>query len=189
MWPIPGRHYPIPTHLTGWLAPDLKRSNPTRLAGCLRCPCGGKKLELRYVAEKVVNCEPRIKHLADAFLRTLTSDSYFFFRISVKCVQCSRELVMFDADFHGWNGYVCSSEEQRSLPRPPNAIWTCLKCGAGQHSISLTIEGEDQQTALEEGEGILTRRDWFNAFGWITVDVTCTACGTGPLSITSYEAM
>lgn len=189
MWSITGRYYPIPTHLAGWLVSDPKRSDPKRLVGSLRCPCGGHSFELLYAAEKVENSEPRIKHLADAFLRTLEKDGNYFFRLSARCTECSRELVVFDADFHGWNGYVCGTDEQRSVPRPANAAWTCLHCGGAQHAISLMIDGEDRKTSLEEGEGVLTKDNWFNAFGWLTVDVTCTACGNGPSSIVSYEAM
>ena len=43
--------------------------------------------------------------------------------------------------------------------------------------------------ALGEGEDVLTEADWFEAFGWFTVDVTCTSSGLGPIRIVDYETM
>jgi hypothetical protein len=43
--------------------------------------------------------------------------------------------------------------------------------------------------ALGESEGVLTEADWFEGFGWLTVDITCTACGAGPTRIADYETM
>ena len=51
------------------------------------------------------------------------------------------------------------------------------------------IRGEDMESALGEGEGILTETDWFEVFGWLTVDILCTSCGSGPTRIIDYETM
>jgi hypothetical protein len=55
--------------------------------------------------------------------------------------------------------------------------------------MALTIQGEDMDSALTEGEDTLTEKDWFEAFGWITVDVNCSTCGCGPTRIIDYETI
>jgi hypothetical protein len=33
----------------------------------------------------------------------------FFFLIKAKCVACGNEHSLLDADFYGWNGFVCQN--------------------------------------------------------------------------------
>ena len=180
-------HYPVPTHLVGLLQPDADRSSETTVLGSIRCACGSEALILSYVGDLVVNNEA--DELAEKFLRVTEQENFFFLKLIVKCPACSSENLLFDMHLHGWNGYVCGEEEDRSASPPSAQVWGCLKCGDLRHKIEFTVVGEDEETALQEGEDILTPEDWFNGFGWLDVVVTCVKCGDGPNKIVSFETM
>ena len=91
--------------------------------------------------------------------------------------------------FHGWNGYVCGSEEEREHPRPPWLEWHCPTCDGAPHKITLTIQGEDAKSTIPESDGILTSANWHEGFSFLSVDLTCTACKKGPMEVVSLETM
>ena len=174
--------YPTPKHLRDILALDLKRSDDHELFGTVKCGCGSETFALLYVGNRN---EEEKQH----FLQVVQAGEHWFLRIGARCASCCREHLLFDDHFHGWNGYVCTEEPTRRLPRPAFQEWTCQRCGSAKHKISLGIQGEDKEDALAEGEDVLTEADWFEAFGWFTIDVTCASCGLGPTRIIDYETM
>jgi len=175
--------YPTPKHLSGLLVADAKETeHEWQLYGTVRCTCGSDIFHPLYVAERI---EDRERH----FLRVAQVDGQWFCRIGARCTSCGREHLLFDAHFHGWNGYVCTDERVRRVARPPFQVWACQQCGATTHRVTLSIHGEGMEFALGESEDTLTEEDWFEAFGWIQVDVTCSACRFGPARIVDYETM
>lgn len=174
--------YPTPKHLQDLLVVDAERSTEHELYGDVRCSCGSEVFRLLYVADRVEDKNRQ-------FLRVVKVDGQWFCRIGVQCTSCNREHLLFDDHFHGWNGYVCAEDQVRRTARPPFQEWACQQCGTSNHRVELWIQGEDMDSALGESEGMLTKKDWFEAFGWITVDVTCAACGFGPTNIINYETM
>jgi len=174
--------YPTPKHLKDLFVTDRKDSTEHELHGTVRCGCSSETFHPLYVANRV---EDRGQH----FLQVVEVGEQWFCRIGARCASCGREHLLFDDHFHGWNGYVCTDAQVRLIQRPPFQEWVCHKCGATTHRVALSIQGEDIDSALTEGEDTLTEADWFEAFGWITVDVTCSACGCGPTRIIDHETM
>jgi hypothetical protein len=175
-------HYPIPTHIKNLVLPDLTRSNEHELQGAAQCDCGSDAFQVLYVAERIIESD---RH----FLRVVKVDGHYFLRIGVRCISCTQEHLLLDRDFHGWNGFVCGNESARRIPRPPYQEWLCKRCGSTNHKAGIVIVGEDMEFAVGESEGVLSHADWFDAFGWFTLEVTCTSCGFGPAGIVDYETM
>jgi len=175
-------HYPTPKHLRDLLVLDSARSGAHELFGAIKCRCGSHTFQPLYVGSRNEENE-------EHFLQVVKVGENWYLRIGARCASCHREHLLFDNQFHGWNGYVCTDEQTRRLPRPPFEEWACQRCRSATHKISLSIQGEDMEFALGEGEDVLTETDWFEAFGWFTVDVTCASCGIGPIRIVDYETM
>lgn len=183
--------YPLPKHLVNLLQVEVASSNEEHLHGAVRCPCGSIQFTPLFVADLV--SERRQSFLrwraTPPFLRVKRIGEEFFLRIGARCSSCFQDHLLFDDHFHGWNGYVCTGEEVRRLPRPEYQEWGCHHCKSPAHSISLDIQGEDMKASLTESDGFLTKEDWFEGFGWFTVRVTCSSCGCGPTQIVDYETM
>ncbi len=175
-------HYPLPKHLRQLLVVDCAKSGEHEVFGSIRCECGSETFNALFVGERN---EEEPKH----FLQIANVDGHWFFLLGASCAFCRKQFLLFDMEFHGWNGYVCGDEEKRKLPRPPFHEWKCQNCHSTAQKISVTICGEDMEFALGEGEGVLTEADWFEGFGWLCLDVTCTSCGLGPTRIVDYETM
>lgn len=182
------RRYPTPTHLVGVLVADAAQRDATSLSGRAVCSCGGEVFVPLYVGDRVVGGPDDID-VGPHFLRVAEIGDAFFLRLGARCVACAREHLLFDSHFHGWNGYVCGSSQDRALPRPSYTGWNCHACAAPEHAIALSISGEEEAIAIGEADGALTRKDWFNAFGWLEMAVTCKSCGAGPSTIVNYETM
>jgi hypothetical protein len=174
--------YPIPEHLREILEPHPKQCTAHQVQGSVRCPCGSYVLSLLYVGTRVKNNEAPYLEIAEV-------DGRYIFCVGAKCTDCGQEHLLFDDRFHGWNGYVCGSDEEQELERPPFLEWHCDACDEARHKITLTIQGEDMASLLEESDGFLTEATWHEGFGVFTLDFTCTACNKGPTEIVSLETM
>ena len=175
-------HYPTPHHLKQILDPHPRQCTENQLQGAVKCPCGSYILSLLYVGNRVdLDGRP--------FLQVTKVDDHYMFCLGAKCSACGAEHLLFDDRFHGWNGFVCGSEEEQALPRPPFLAWHCAACDSEKHKITLTLQGEDKASAINESDGFVTEANWHEGFGWITVDLTCTACKKGPIEVVSLETM
>jgi hypothetical protein len=174
--------YPTPQHLRGILEPHLRQSDEHQLQGSVRCSCGAYLLALLYVGNRTeAKGGPR--------LGVTEVEGRYLFCLGAKCAACGAEHLLYDDRFHGWNGYVCGSEEEREHPRPPWLEWHCPTCDGAPHKITLTIQGDDAKSTIPESDGILTRESWHEGFSFLSVDVTCTACKKGPVEVVSLETM
>ncbi len=180
--PLSPMQYPLPKHLVNLLEVQAAASSEDHLHGAVKCPCGSVQFTPLFVADLITEPDQR-------FLRVKQVGEEFYLRIGARCSSCSQTHLLFDDHFHGWNGYVCTGEEARRLPRPEYQEWVCHRCKSPAHRISLDIQGEDMKVSLTESDGFLTKEDWFEGFGWFTVRVTCSACGCGPTTIVDYETM
>jgi hypothetical protein len=173
---------PAPTHLKNIVAPYEVETDEEALVADIRCLCGGANFELLYpgqtheYAGEVIPCTAEI-------------DGNFFFVLKVRCVQCAKEHLLLDADFHGWNGFVCHDPEQAALPRPPLTVWKCLKCGGMTHSGVVHIQTEGKADFILEAGEEFDEDLWPDAFGWFSLDVTCNHCGKHTPELVSYETM
>ena len=172
---------PTPKHLAQILNRDSANEDAD-IVGQIRCGCGSDVLVPLYVGARN---ETALRH----YLQVVEIDKNWFLRLGCLCPKCGIESLIFDDHFHGWNGFVCAEEDVRTLPRPPFERWRCQKCRSFNHRIATTIQTDDMETAIEEGGDLITEANWFEAFGWITLDVTCADCGFGPSRIIDYETM
>jgi hypothetical protein len=173
---------PVPTHLQGLVVPLDGVVDEAELDASVRCPCGGESFELLYPGDTT-------EHDGSTIPVTAERDGKFFFRIEAQCVRCRRTLLLFDADFHGWNGYVCCNSAQASLPRPALKAWNCLKCGATSHSVRVTICGEGKADFVENAGDEFPPERWVDGFGWFYLSIACDSCRLATGQWVDYETM
>jgi hypothetical protein len=120
---------------------------------------------------------------------TLEKDGHFFFRIEATCTRCRARHLLFDAYFHGWDGYVCHDEAKASLLRPDLTPWTCLNCGATPHAARITIQTEGQADFVENTNGEFPADRWPDGFGWFSMSIACESCQLKTDTWVDYETM
>jgi len=173
---------PVPTHLKECVVPGSSKIDETALKAKVQCPCGGKVFELLYPGQtheydgKTIPCVAEIK-------------KKFFFLIKAKCAECGKEHLLLDKDFHGWNGFVCHDPKQAKLPRPPLVPWKCLECGDLKHKAAVVISTEGKEDFISETDGEIDEDRWPDGFGWFTMAIECTKCGSKSPEWVSYETM
>ena len=173
---------PIPTHLRGIVVPRDSIIDETPLSADVRCPCGERVLELLYPGQTH-------QHAGELIPCTAEIDGRYFFVIRARCSGCSAEHLLLDADFHGWNGFVCHDPAQAAIPRPALIAWKCQACSGTRHTMAVHIQTEGRDDFIEQaGDGFDGDR-WPDAFGWFSLDLTCVACGKASADFVSYETM
>lgn len=173
---------PTPSHLIECVVPKDVAIDETPLAADVCCPCGSQSFDLHYPGQtKEYHGQP--------IPVTAEIDGRFFFLIKARCSPCGREYLLFDKDFHGWNGFVCHDPTQAALPRPNLIPWECPKCGELKHHATVQIQTEGKLDFIEENEGMFDEDRWPDAFGWISIAITCSGCGKQTPEWVSYETM
>ena len=173
---------PVPTHLQGLVVPPDGNLDEEPLEATVRCTCGGESFEML-----VVDAIAEIDGVKIPV--TAKRDGAFFFRLEAKCLKCVRQHLLFDADFHGWNGYVCHEAAQASLPRPPLVPWSCVDCGAKCHAASIRIYSEGQSDFVENAGDDFPAERWMDGFGWFYASITCDNCKKQSDDWVDYETM
>lgn len=158
---------PIPTHLKDVLLVDDKKSSEKKLYATLQC-CGNYGFEIQKSQNDLV-CV-----------------------IKAICVNCKKEIIVFDNRLHGWDGYVCHlwQDEKQS------AFETVEHKKERVFSVNLKINSEGKtdfiknvcQENVEEAGRKLEEWEWVNAFGWIDLDLECFKCKKS-FNLISYETM
>src|SRR4051812_20623501 len=156
----------VPSHRGGFVRPKDSAVDETALDAEVVCRCGSRRFDLLYPGQtheyrgEQIPCTAQINH-------------HFFFIIKARCTACGRDHLLFDKDFHGWNGFVCHDEAQASLPRPPLVPWECLSCGKTEHEASVQIQTQGREGFVEEAEGELDEDRWPDGFGWFSMSISC----------------
>lgn len=177
--PVPAK-MPPPAHLLKCTEPISSRCRRNRYVGNVRCSCGDKKFRLQHAgASREFKGE---KYPQD----TKVGDAYFMI-IKATCLECATEYLLFDKDFHGWNGFVVDSGER--LPRPELVSWPCTACGESRHEVTIGVYSEGRQDAIDESGELLNENNWQEGFGSINIDVKCSACGHKVNGWLAYETM
>jgi len=172
---------PLPKHLKNILIPIGDSNNEFQLIGKIVCGCGSEKFTIEFVGDDS-------SYQKDDVIKVAEIDENYFLIIKMKCNSCNEENLIFDNDYHGWNGFVCEGDSKR-LPRPNTKDWFCNKCQNTNHSMIVKIESHGPDDFIEETEGELGREDWVEAFSWITIKVICNSCGETNDEWISYETM
>jgi hypothetical protein len=173
---------PVPSHLQGLVFPLDNAMDEEALSAGVRCPCGHERFELLYPGHSR-------EHEGETTPYTAEVDGSFFFLLKFRCTDCRREHLLFDADLHGWNGFVCHDSAQAALPRPPLVAWPCQKCGETEHSGVVRIQTQGKEDFVPESGGKFDEGRWPDAFGWFSLDLTCSKCGKESPELVSYETM
>jgi hypothetical protein len=173
---------PMPTHLVGLLDVATAVFVDNRLDASVQCSCGSRIFELMY---------PGQTHEVEGQLIPCTAEinGSFFFRIEVRCTQCAEKHLLFDADFHGWDGFVCRDEVQASLPRPPLETWRCLSCQEPGHTARVQVQNEGQEDFLDNAPTGIDPSRWVDGFGWFSMSISCAHCSCETSEWVSYETM
>ena len=145
--------YPIPNHLKPYLVPDPREDNcEFQVTGAIRCTCGCERFA--------------VSESNEAMIARLT------------CSDCGREILLFDADKHGWNGFVCHSEAlDRTQP-----MWkaVCDECKGETFRVKVWIASQGREDFVSEcvsHDPTFREEDWVDAFEWIQASLECTQCG------------
>ncbi len=170
---------PVPNHLKNIFVPK-EEINEVTLVGNLHCQCGGIEFQILYPGktieykEKTCPCDIEI-------------DGHWFFVIKVICVKCMREYLIFDSDFHGWDGVMCHDEKKANVLRPNLIPWKCLSCENLTHKIAIKIDYESTENFIEQSRGEFSMDRWPDAFQWIYISITCCKCGLETKDWVDYE--
>lgn len=172
---------PVPTHLVECVHPrdDLVDESP--LEGDVRCPCGLSVFDVLYPGAT-------LEYQGALFPCTAENDGEFYFLIKARCAACRREHLLFDKDFHGWDGFVCHDARQAALPRPALTERKCLACGKTAHELAVLIPTQGKAEFLEGNEGERDESRWQDAFDWYSMSIRCLSCGKETPEWVSYEA-
>ena len=144
---------PIPSHLRQYLIPAGDENCEYEVAGNIQCPCGNEEFE---IWESNGRCAIRLV-----------------------CARCGKEIILFDAGQHGWNGFVCGEEEyiDRTLPFQQ---YICAHCGKNRFRICVSINSQGREDFIEECvayDPSFSADDWTDGFECIAVSVSCGKCG------------
>ena len=180
-----------PTHLRDCTEPLKEEENKNRFfikrydlnddnkyTAKLKCQCGNHIFELLY---------PKGSDKAEP--STVEVDGKFFFLLKARCTSCSKEHLVFDADFHGWDGWICHVKKQAELPRPGLIEWKCKKCSSTKHSAVVIISSQGKEDFIEEAGEEFDIERWQDAFDWFTLDIKCEECNHEFRNFISYETM
>ncbi len=140
-----------------------------RLVRCeIACSCKNYIFELLYPGETHL-------YQGEKIPCTLQLDDKFFFLIKARCAKCGCEYLLFDKDFHGWDGFVCHNDKEASHPRPPLVSWECLKCGESKHTVQVEFCYGDEDEMIEDLAGFPID-NLADAFEWIYINIKCVHC-------------
>lgn len=175
---------PPPRHLKACTIRVRSNTEPNRFVGRLACSCGGRRFRLLHTG---ATCE----HGGEQIVAVAELKDGCFLRVRADCIKCNAHHLLFDKDFHGWDGFVCRRELGDYLrPRPRRWVpWACRRCGGLTHSATLLLTGDAQEQAIRESNGRLTSHNWQEGFGWIDINIRCSDCGHEPRCWLSYESM
>lgn len=144
---------PVPTHLLQFLIPARDKDSEYEVTGNVQCTCGSGEFEVR---------ESNKRHI-----------------IKSVCRQCKKEILLFDAGKHGWNGFVCKEDEfiDRAMPFQKYA---CPVCGKDVFGVVVYISSQGKEDFIEECvsyDESFSEEDWIDAFECIAFSLSCKECG------------
>lgn len=170
---------PTPTHLKDILIATDSNISDRKISGEIICTCGHNNFQIDFVGEETDYNSIKLTKI----------DNGYYLIVKVRCLNCNKEHLIFDHDFHGWNGYVCTDNHKRSLPRPLAKTLTCHKCNGTSHYVKLKIESLGKEDFISETEGGFPSEEWVEAFSWITISTECNTCGAKNKDWISCETM
>ncbi len=172
---------PIPKHLYELMHPIGEENDEFNVNGKLKCNCGIESFEIKLVGDDSDYKKEQVIKVTEV------NDGYFLI-IKTHCKNCNSEHLIFDNDFHGWNGFVCGGDN-REMERPETKQWNCDACENSEHKLELNIESQGKEDFMEEGGDEFGEDNWIEGFSWITIKTECSNCGKKNSEWISYETM
>lgn len=174
--------YPIPKNLQKIIIPKGTKNNEFQFYGQLTCSCGNNHFEVLYVGDDTYYAKERT-------IKVVEIGKKYFLIVKAQCKQCHKIHLLFDKDYHGWNGFVCEGFGSRIHPRPKSKKWNCINCSNSEHKVNINIFSKGQQDFIEETEGQLNKTDWVEGYSLIRIGIECVFCGLSNKGWTSCETM
>lgn len=144
---------PIPRHLREYFQVLPGNNDEYRVRGQMVCGCKNQSFLLHESDDKGI--------------------------VKLQCSACSQMILLFDEGKHGWDGFVCKMD---FLNRPQSfKRQICSRCAADQFEIAVQVQSQGKRDFFEEcasQDASFTMEDWVDAFEWIVIETTCTACRT-----------
>ena len=173
---------PVPAHLQDIFMQRLekrKKKDTFSVMGGLRCSCGCEAFKVHFCGEA------KRKHI-----EVLEFENTFVVSVVAACRDCGRKWVIFDSQKHGWEN-VCG-EKSQSHEMPSMQIWYCRKCSGKDFFAAVRLTSYSQEAFAEDyreeiAAGNFSASDWKEAFCWIALDLSCTACGRKTKNWLDYE--
>jgi hypothetical protein len=175
----------VPKHLSDCLSRNVIQHDSYRMEAEFQCQCGSKVFSW-YTVGAVCVGDPLHRP------SSVVKDGVPHFRIENECVVCNHRNLVFDAHYHGWNGYICRNQAYASAPRTAMILWKCPICSATRQEGKLGIASEgidDFKEFLKDVGDRFKLDDWVDAFGWIHISLTCEKCCTHIPGWVDYETM
>ena len=172
---------PIPKHLKQILKVNEQNNTEFEVTGKIVCNCGCENFTIKYVGDNSF-------YKTENVIKVIEIEGNYYLIITVECEKCKSLHLIFDNDFHGWNGFVCG-ELSKELERPKTKNWKCIKCENSNHKVIVKINSAGKEDFIEETEGDFDENDWIEAFSWITISTECESCSEKNKEWISYETM
>lgn len=172
---------PIPKHLKDILFPVGNDNSELSVTGKIKCKCGSENFRIQIVGDDSQYNDSQVIKVAEI------SGKYFLI-IKVVCNDCSSQHLIFDNDYHGWNGFVCGGDN-RDVERPQTKQWNCDKCANEIHKMTVQINSQGKDDFMEEGGDEFGEENWVEGFDWITIEIECSNCNKTNPEWISYETM
>ena len=179
---------PIPTHLKNILVPKGEENDEFFVTGEIVCECGNKEFDISYIG-----------NYEDGIVTLCEFEGVFYLAIKCECKKCGKVHLIFDDNFHGWNGFVCSEENRfkgyENFPIDEfEKSWECPECSNQNHELVVSISSEGKDDFISElienhDNPKFVEDDWVNGFSWITIGTKCTKCGHEDKDWINYETM
>lgn len=172
---------PLPRYLKDILKPIGNNNNEFELIGKIACSCGSETFTIGLLGDDSGYVKNRV-------IVVIEDDGNYFLKVTVKCNFCRKEHLIFDNTLHGWDGFVCNTDDENK-PKPNTKDWSCNKCGCKNHSLTVKINSQGQADFISGAGDTFDKSDWAEAFDWITIGVECKSCDEKNEEWISYETM
>ena len=141
---------PIPTHLADYFT-SIGENDEYNVTGVIHCDCKCEEFEVWESNDHQI--------------------------VKLICKQCGKEIELFDAGKHGWNGFVCKDDFlDRSLPLEK---YVCPECSHDAFNVSISISSQGKQDFIDEcvsNDDSFSEEDWVNGFEWMGISLKCSSC-------------
>ncbi len=155
---------PIPRHLKEYIILCGSDNDENQVTGTIHCSCNGETFFVYSSNEGGI--------------------------VKLVCTQCKKEILLFDAGKHGWNGFVCKDDFLDHTE--PFEEHFCPDCDSNSFVVSVCISSQGQEDFMEEcveNDDSFTIEDWVDGFEWIQITLSCTMCNSREEEWVDYETM